>query len=259
MLGEFVLRRNGSVWTATIIDGLGLLGVGERNARQAVARLGEDGLLEAERVGRVTRWHLTPRADQLLAEGSDRIYRFSAGSGAWGRQWLVVITSIGEEDRAKRHQLRTRLGFAGFGFLAAGIAVSPHVEREEVANGILRDLDLVDAAVVFVAATGSLVPDDQIIARAWDLAELADRYRDFVAEFARRSVRTPGEGFGAVVELVHEWRRFPFDDPEIPMDLLPPGWSGAAAKATFDDRRDAWSPFADRWFDEREGKHSTTS
>jgi phenylacetic acid degradation operon negative regulatory protein len=253
VLGEFVLPRGGSIWTSTIIDGLGSLGVGERNARQAAARLGDDGLLLPERVGRVTRWHLTDRANRLLAEGSERIYTFSAGSGPWTRQWLVVITSIAEDERAKRHQLRTRLGFAGFGFLAPGIAVSPHVDREQRANDVLRDLGLDDTAVVFVATTGSLVPDDQIIDRAWDLDELADRYAEFTDEFSRRDVAADGEAFAAVVDLVHAWRRFPFDDPEIPADLLPSGWPGAEAKTVFDDRRAAWRRAAERWFDDREG------
>lgn len=259
ILGEFVLPQRGSIWTSTIIDGLATLGVGERNARQAAARLGEDGLLVAERVGRVTRWHLTERAERLLTEGTRRIYGLGTGGSAWGRRWLVVITSISEEERAKRHQLRTRLGFAGFGFLAPGIAISPHVEREAAANAVLRELGLDAAAVVFVAETGSLVPDAQLIGRAWDLAGLAARYRAFLDTFEEHSIADAGAAFAAVVELVHEWRRFPFDDPEIPADLLPADWPGVAARAVFDARRAAWSPAATRWFADAEADGSHAS
>lgn len=255
ILGEFVLPRSGSIWTSTIVDGLAQLDVGERNARQAVARLGEDDLLRAERIGRSTRWHLTERAARLLRDGTDRIYGFAAGSPPWGRRWLVVIASVPEEERAKRHQLRTQLGFAGFGFLGPGIAISPHAEREEAANDVLRELGLDGSAVVFVAETGTLVPDVQIIERAWDLGELAARYRSFVAEFATRAPDGDGAAFAAVVDLVHEWRRFPFDDPEIPPDLLPDGWPGPVARDVFVARRAAWLPTAERWFDERECGH----
>jgi phenylacetic acid degradation operon negative regulatory protein len=248
VLGEFVLPQSGSIWTSTVIEGLATLDVGERNARQAVARLGDDGLLVAERVGRMTRWHLTERAERLLTDGTRRIYGFAAGTPTWDRRWLVVITSIPEDERAKRHQLRSRLGFAGFGFLGAGIAISPHVEREPAVNEVLRDLCLDRSAVVFVAETGSLVPDAQLIGRAWDLDGLAARYRAFLAGTADREVCGGDAAFAAIVDLVHEWRRFPFEDPEIPVDLLPADWPGVAARALFDERRAAWSPAATRWF-----------
>lgn len=254
ILGEFVLPRRGSIWTSTIIDGLATLDIGERNARQAAARLGEDRLLVAERVGRMTRWHLTERAQRLLTDGSRRIYGFGTDAPVWGRRWLVVITSISEDERAKRHQLRTRLGFAGFGFLGPGIAISPHVEREPTANEVLRDLGLDGSAVVFVAETGSLVPDAQLIDRAWDLDGLAARYRSFLDAFGVREAADGAAAFAAVVDLVHEWRRFPFDDPEIPADLLPADWPGVAARTLFDARRSAWSPAAARWFAAAEGK-----
>ena len=248
ILGEFVLPKGGSIWTSTVIDGLAQLGVGERNARRAVARLGEDGVLTAERIGRLTRWHLTDSADRLLTEGSRRIYGFAAESPAWGRRWLVVHAPVPEEERAKRHQLRTRLGFTGFGFLGPTIAISPHVDREETANVVLRDLGLDDSAVVFVAETGTLVPDGQLIDRAWDLGDLAGRYRSFVDDFDRREVGDDAAAFAAVVDLVHEWRRFPFDDPEIPADLLPDDWPAPLARSVFDARRAAWLPAALRWY-----------
>lgn len=248
VLGEFVLPDGSPIWTSTVIAGLSQLGVGERNARQAVARLGEDGLLDAERCGRLTRWHLTDRAERLLAEGARRIYGFGVDAPRWDGRWLLVAASVPEEERAKRHQLRTQLGFAGFGFLGPGFAISPHVDRQGAANEVLRDLGLADEALVFVAEAGEVVSDDRIIRLAWNLAELERGYRGFVSDVTPRDPSEDAEAFAAVVDLVHEWRRFPFDDPEIPPDLLPPDWPGAAARALFDERRAAWLPAARRWF-----------
>src|SRR6476620_11753747 len=69
ILGEFVLAE-GSAWTQTLIDALGAVGVEERNARQAISRLAEQGLLAARRDGRRVRRALTPDAIELL--GGDR-------------------------------------------------------------------------------------------------------------------------------------------------------------------------------------------
>ena len=117
---------------------------------------------------------------------------------------------------------------------------------------MLRDLDLVDSSIVFVAETGSLVPDAEILRRAWDLDALAERYQAFVAEFRRPSAGHPAGALRRAVELVHAWRRFPFGDPEIPAELLPAGWPGRRAKQHFDECHAAWSPDAHVWFEKTE-------
>ena len=44
----------------------------------------------------------------------------------------------------------------------------------------------------------------------------------------------------AQTRLVHEWRRFPFLDPRLPSELLPPGWIGARARELFAARHSEW-------------------
>jgi phenylacetic acid degradation operon negative regulatory protein len=226
--------------------------VAERSARQALARLKDQGLVEPERHGRRTRWNLSAAGRHLLTVGSERIYQFGAARGAWDRQWLVVFSPVPEEQRAKRHQLRGQLEFSGFGFLGAGVAVSPHADREDAANAVLRELGLVDTAVVFRAEVGSLLEPDALLRRAWDLEAIAAGYDEFVAAFETLAPRRSGATFAALVELVHEWRRFPFGDPEIPDELLPATWPGRRARRLFEQRRTEWAPAAGEWFDGRE-------
>lgn len=252
LLGEFVLPNDSAAWTSTIVEALGLLDVAERNARQAIARLADRDVIASERAGRRVRWHLTATGHTLLDTGAQRIYGFGADGQAWDGRWLVVYASVPEEQRAKRHQLRSQLEFAGFGFLGPGVAVSPHVDREVTANAILEGLDLGDRAVVLRAETGSFVPDTEIIRRAWDLDTLAGRYDQFVREFVHRQPRTNEARFVALAQLVHAWRRFPFEDPEIPDSLLSPGWPGRRAKLLFDDRRAMWRAQAMSWFKDRD-------
>jgi phenylacetic acid degradation operon negative regulatory protein len=257
ILGEFVLPHSGSVWTSTVVRSLGLLGVEERNARQALARLAERGTVRSQKEGRKARWHLTDDGRRLLTAGTKRIYEFGRGDDAWDGRWLVVLCSVPEEQRAKRHQLRSQLGFAGFGFVAPGVAISPHVEREGAAVTVLKDLSLLPGAIVFRAATGDLVEPGDLLRRAWNLDELAAGYTDFIAAFARRAPGSDAARFAAHVDLVHEWRRFPFVDPEIPPQLLPQRWPGRRAKQTFDDRHRAWAPGANAWYGAAES--STTA
>jgi phenylacetic acid degradation operon negative regulatory protein len=249
ILGEFVLPRDGRVWTQSLVDGLATLGVGQRNARQAIARTADQGFIDSERVGRRARWCLTAEGRELLTVGTERIYGFGTDGDEWDEHWLVVLSAIPEDQRAKRHHLRSRLAFAGFGFLTPTVAISPHSNREPLANAILRDLDLIGASAVFHSEAGSLTPARDLLRRAWDLDELAQEYEAFVAAFGGRRPSTDDDQFAALVELVHGWRRFPFVDPEIPERLLPRRWPGRRAKQTFDARHADWAPRANALFD----------
>jgi len=250
MLGEFALPHGGVVWTATVVRSLGLLGIEERNARQALTRLAGQGVVRSHREGRRARWHLTEPGRHLLVSGTERIYGFGAGDDRWDGRWLVVLCSVPEDQRAKRHHLRSQLGFAGFGFLAPGVALSPHIDREGIANGVLKDLGLIPGAVVFRAEAGDLASTEDLLERAWDLPALAVHYENFLRTFERRSPRGAEAHFVALTELVHAWRHFPFTDPEIPARLLPRRWPGRRAKELFDGRHSAWAPEANRWYEE---------
>jgi len=256
VLGQFVAPRGGEVWTQTLIGALGTVGVEERNARQALSRLGEQGLVVGRRDGRRVRRFLTPEAVELLETGKERIFDFGISEHAWDGRWLIVLCSVPEEYRSKRHLLRSRLGFAGFGFLSAGVAITPHVEREALATEVLKELDLVENATVFIGEVGQLVTASDLLHRAWDMDSLADEYRTFVQAFQGRNPVTPRARFAAVVDLVHRWRRFPFVDPELPDELLPAIWQGHRARDLFDQRHAEWDPDATDFFEELEESNS---
>ncbi len=252
ILGEFVLPAGGSAWTQSLVGSLAALGVEERNARQAIARLAEQRVIVGERRGRRTRWSLTKDGRRLLVDGTRRIYEFGTADDPWEGRWLMVLYSISAPQRAKRHQLRSRLAFAGFGFFGTGAAITPHLDREALANEVLEDLGIVAGSLVIRAETGDLVPADELVRRAWDLDSVAERYRSFMADFGPRQPREPRLRFAALVHLVHEWRRFPFIDAEIPVQLLPASWPGGAAKRLFDQRHGAWVKDAIGYYNELE-------
>lgn len=254
MLGEFVLPAGGAVWTATVVDGLAALGFEERNARQALARLGDDGLIRSERHGRRARWCLTDAGTRLLTTGTDRIYSFGRLSEAWDGAWIVVLCPIAESRRRDRHRFRTKMAFAGYGFLTPSTAISPHADREAAANEIIDSLDLRGTAVVFRSTTGTLTRDEDLLVQAWDLVALEHAYRRFVDRLDGLAPATDLDAFASTIVLVDEWRRFPFIDPELPDGLVPDEWIGIRARELFDRRRTAWRSAAQRWFADRDAE-----
>jgi phenylacetic acid degradation operon negative regulatory protein len=229
-LGEFVLPGGRSAWTSTFIDVMARLGVEEKASRQALMRTAEKGWLRSERVGRRTRWALTPDAERLLTEGAARIYGFEGHARDWDGRWLLVLTRIPETERAARHVLRTRLSWAGFGSPAPGVWLSAHTERLAEAERALGQAGVLEEAPVFVVEHRAGGDMAEMARRAWDLAAIEQSYREFVAGYEARDV---GDPLAGQVDLVHAWRRFPWLDPTLPRSLLPTHWSGERAAGLF--------------------------
>lgn len=250
VLGEFVLPAGRPVWTWALVHTLAGFGITEKSARQALARAAAEGLLVSERVGRQTRWALTPAARRLLSEGAERIYEFGRTERSWDGRWLLLLVSVPEAKRDLRHRLRTRLSWAGFGSPEAGVWISPHLGREREALDVVKELGLVPSAMSFTATFGLIGGQDAMVARAWDLTGLEERYEAFLAGFGGVAPTGRAEVLHAQTRLVHEWRRFPFLDPQLPRALLPANWSGAQAAELFHRKHAEWQPAARQHWDE---------
>ena len=238
LLGEFVLPGDGTAWTSAVLAALARLGVEEKTTRQALMRTAASGWLDAEKAGRRTRWRLTASAQKMLTGGADRIYSFTGPAESWDGRWLLVYARIPESDRRARHVVRSRLSWAGFGSLGAGLWISPHPDREDEAISVLREAGVAADAHVFVASRSGLADVQVMVAAAWDLGAIEAQYEGFVEEFR---VSAAADVLARQVELVHAWRRFPSIDPVLPRELLPARWSGLKAARLFADRHQRWS------------------
>jgi len=238
LLGEFVLTGDGLAWTSAVLAAFARLGIEEKATRQALMRTAVSGWLDAEKVGRRTRWRLTASAHRMLTDGAERIYSFTGPADDWDGRWLLVYARIPESDRRARHVVRSRLSWAGFGSLGAGVWISPHPDREAEAVGVLREAGVTQDAHVFVASRSGLADVRVMVAAAWDLSAIEEQYEQFIEEF---SDAAPADVLARQVELVHAWRRFPAIDPVLPRELLPARWSGLQAARLFGDRHRRWS------------------
>ena len=246
VVGEFVLPANGWVWTHAMLRALELFDVDDAATRQALFRTAAGGLLEREQQGRRVRWRLSSVGRRAGVVGAERVYSFRSAGNGWDGRWLLLDVSV--PDDLLRVRLRRRLAWAGFGSLPSGLAITPHADREPEALRILKSLGLETHAVSLIARLGTIGHAKRVIAEAWDLGELALRYKEFVAEVAKQRPTTEEETFVAHTRLVHEWRRFPFFDPGLPIELLPRHWIGLEAKKVFDRHYAKWKPAATRWF-----------
>ncbi|WP_248963833.1 PaaX family transcriptional regulator [Sphaerisporangium perillae] len=240
VLGEFVLPRGGQVWTGTVVEALGALGVEEKSARQALSRAAAEGLLEPVRYGRKVRWNLTSAGNRLLREGTERIYRFMREPHDWDGRWLVLTAAVPETQRQLRHRLRTRLTWLGLGSPSPGLWVTPDAAKQAAVRQVIRELGLDDRAYAWTGPSADIGDTAKLIADAWDLGDMEKRYLGFIEQFERLTVAADREAFVNKVLLIQEWRRFPFLDPDLSAELLDHDWPGPRAAAVFHNLRNRW-------------------
>jgi phenylacetic acid degradation operon negative regulatory protein len=246
VLGEFVLSIGAPVWTQALLEVLGELGVEPKSARQALARTAAEGLLSSDRAGRRVRWSLTGPGRRLLSDGAERIYGFGSAATSWDGRWLVLLVGLPESRRQLRHRLRSRLAWAGLGSPAPGVWLSPHPGKQREVAEVIDELALNEVSFSFVGPYGTIGGQRELVAQAWNLAEVEAAYHDFVTTFTDERPGTPNQVLTAQIRLVHAWRRFPFLDPQLPAELLPGGWPGAKAHTLFHDRHERWAAEAGR-------------
>ena len=251
VLGEYVLPSDDAVWQETLVRSLEVVGHKTQAARQALARSVAGGWLTRERHGRRARLSLTAPTAEILSTGAERIYSFGE-DWSWDGHWLLVVVRVPEHSRELRQRLRTRLEWAGFGSLGGGLFIAPRAGSESAIR-LPKDPDGVLELTTFQATLGGFGNARAVVAGAWDLEEVAAEYESFVGEFGRLRPKTPEAVFRAQTMLVHEWRKFPFLDPDLPVELLPGRWPRARARQVFKERHDAWGDVAHDYFRSLDG------
>jgi phenylacetic acid degradation operon negative regulatory protein len=164
---------------------------------------------------------------------------------------LVLILRVPEEQRSVRHQLRTRLAWAGLGSLGGGVWLTPHVEREAELLAVAGEAPAA-LTTSFVASLGSLCRPQDVVAAAWDLDQVRSQYDAFIEDFSAIRPSSGEACFRMQTLLVHAWRKFPFLDPDLPEELLPAGWPRRRAHELFVGRHSRWQGPAREWFEELE-------
>ncbi|TWP35433.1 PaaX family transcriptional regulator [Leekyejoonella antrihumi] len=212
------------------------LDVDSAAVRSSVSRLKKRGVLEAQRRDGQAGYVLAPSAVELLEAGDLRIWARPRATAEDG--WLVVVFSVPESERAKRHALRSLLTRLGFGTASSGVWIAPGTVYDET----FAALERAGLAAYTEFFRGDYLGSGDVAARMrewWDLDELAGLYAQFCHTY--RSVRwkeEPAEGDGAAafatyMPMLTAWRRLPYLDPGLPLAYLPKDWPGIEAAQLF--------------------------
>ncbi|MFC5995216.1 PaaX family transcriptional regulator C-terminal domain-containing protein [Pseudonocardia hispaniensis] len=237
LYGLYARQNEGWLSIASVVRLMADLGVDGQAVRSSIYRLKRRGLLIAEKVGGTAGYTLSPTARQILDEGDARI--FGRRRATLDDGWLLVVFSVPESERDKRHQLRSQLTRLGFGTVAPGVWVAPgHLETE--VREVLERRGLTVYAEVFRAQHLAFRDPRENVRGWWDLEALRELYTDFVERYrpvrerwSSGVERDAARAFADYVQVLTAWRRLPYADPGLPLALLPADWNGLEAENVF--------------------------
>ena len=261
LFGGYLRYRGGAAPLRDLVALLEKFGVGASTARVTMSRLKKEGWLDTRpgADGREVVYTLNEHSWQMLDEGRERI--FGTPRSTWEGWWHMAIYYVPESARSARESLRKELSWLGFGPLAASTWISPHDRLARVEEKFAHHADI--RLDLLRARSKGLPADRDMAERCWDLAGLNADYQTFLeryrAELPRyRSGRVgPDEALVARIELFREWRKFPFRDPALPLELLPARWLGHDAYDLFTEASELLRPAAERAVDEATGTRRT--
>ncbi|HJT90537.1 MAG TPA: PaaX family transcriptional regulator C-terminal domain-containing protein [Mycobacterium sp.] len=238
IFGLYARAEGNWLSVASVVALMADLGGEGQAARSAISRLKRRGVLISERHAETAGYSLAASTLEVLAEGDVRI--FERRRAVIDDGWVVVVFSVPESEREKRHSLRSCLTRLGFGTAAPGVWVAPGNLAEETRHALERRglSEYVDIFAGQYFAFGDLRSK---VRAWWDLEELTELYADFLQRYRPALYRlsaerlSPQEAFQIYVPMLTQWRRLPYRDPGLPLSLLPPSWNGEAAGELFDD------------------------
>lgn len=257
LYGDYLLNRGGEIGIGSLIKLLNNLGLSQQAVRSAVSRMRRAGLLKMRRVGRKSYYSLTEDGHSLLTKGARRI--FERKNTNWEGSWNIVTYSIPEQRRQARDRLRLELNWMGYGTLSEATWISPYDLTKEV-EVLVERLQIKDYVQIFQAKTQGFTGPKKIVSLGWNLSRIHEKYASFIEKYQPklgnhlRRLQTgelvePSECFAERFYLIHEYRRLPFFDPDLPKELLPENWLRPKAAALFHEYHDLLADKANRYFD----------
>ncbi|WUR13965.1 PaaX family transcriptional regulator C-terminal domain-containing protein [[Empedobacter] haloabium] len=233
IFGDAVVPHGGMAWLGSLIELAAPFGINDRLLRTSIFRLAQEGWLGAQRDGRRSNYAITPEAMQRFTRAFRRVY--AAPNVHWHGSWTFVLGTAGL-TATERATLRKELLWEGYAVVAQGIAGHPAADPAAL-DDLLGRLGMRGKVYVVQAAQLPGVqgkPLAELVAEGWDLSDVIGGYERFIERFAPlgellKEELSPEQAFIVRTLVIHAYRRVQLHDPQLPVELLPEPWPGAAA------------------------------
>lgn len=248
---DYVQHYGGAIRVRSLLRLCEELGFTSVAVRAALCRLSQQGWLERSKDQKQSCYSLSAMGKERVEEAAPRI--FGPHADKWDGQWIILTYSLPEKLRHLREQLRRELIWLGYGSLTPATWIIPKPIVDLTLHHLaLRRLD--KYVNLFRASHTDPLANAKLVRQCWDLGKVHKRYREFIRTWEPlwRSYQVsfdagnpPAENicFVSKMRLFHEYSRFLYADPGLPIELLPEGWLAGEGWRVF---RNTYSLLAER-------------
>jgi len=236
--GSYIRHYGGKIEIAHLIRLMGRHEFTPGAVRAAVMRVAQQGWIETRRKGDKSYYALTERGRQRMEEAAERIYKYKREQ--WDGQWRMLVYNVPESKRELRSQLRQELKWLGWGALSNSLWITPN-KILDITQEHLRSYRINRYVEIFEAKHMAFSSEQELVKQCWDWPEIEARYEDFLSlykprlEEALKTPVSPEVAFVEATELVHQYRKFLFIDPRLPVELVPAQFRGEEVSKLFLD------------------------
>ncbi|TAN22372.1 MAG: PaaX family transcriptional regulator [Actinomycetota bacterium] len=242
-LGLYLRGRSSAICSGSIIDIFARVGISEDAVRSTLSRMVGRGLLMRHKRGRKMYFGVTERGERILTDGFNRIWESGAVNRDWDETWTLVGFSLPNDCRRERHDLRSRLTWAGFGLLQPGLWIAPGKIQ---AADIVADLGLSEFVTVMVAKPETPTDSAEIVHRAFNLDTIALSYHTFLNNWDSSMPWSDWPDDLARQMILHtDWLQLVRRNPRLPADYLPKDWPAFRAEHVFHALAQKFEPEAE--------------
>ncbi|OIK09530.1 phenylacetic acid degradation operon negative regulatory protein PaaX [Bacillus sp. MUM 116] len=240
LYGEYIQYYGEEVWVGSLIQLMNGFGISESSVRGAILRMVQKDLLQVRKKGNKSYYSVTELGRRRVEDGVIRVY--SAPRSVWDGKWRMLSYSFPEEKRELRNEIRKELTWTGFGMISNSTWISPNPLENQVME-MIKNYKIEENAILFSSSDVVSHPNEWIIEKGWDFQQVTDNYIKFIEKYspkfeqlreqALKNELSDEECFIKRTTIVHEYRKFLFQDPGFPRDLMPDNWVGTKARELF--------------------------
>lgn len=240
LYGEYIQYYGGEIWVGSLIQLMSGFGISESSVRGAILRMVQKNLLQVRKKGNKSYYSITEQGKRRVEDGVNRVY--AAPQAAWDGKWRILSYSFPEEKRELRNEIRKELSWTGFGMISNSTWISPNPLENQV-MAMIKNYKIEENTILFSSSDVVSHTSESIIAKGWDIGQVSENYNRFIEKYlpeleelrdkALTNRLTDEECFIKRTNIVHEYRKFLFQDPGFPRDLLPKDWVGSRARELF--------------------------
>ncbi|QIK63974.1 PaaX family transcriptional regulator [Leucobacter viscericola] len=242
LIGAFARRTGDWFSIKGVVALLEELGIDDSSTRTAVSRLKKKGWLAPEKRDGRSGYRLTELAKQSFASG-DAVIWHARQPARLEDGWCIATFSVPEQQRAKRHLLRSRLAALGFGNVGQGSWIAP-ARMTADALELIDGLGLTEYTNILVGRHAGGQDLARMVRDSWDLEAIEAGYRDYISRHQRDFQALlrqydgevpPRESYIHYLRALDDWRVLPMRDPGLPRELLRSDWPGDPATTLIEE------------------------